>query len=281
MRNHRIGWGGRGLLAAVVTMILLVLGCVQAGEATILTFDQDLPNDPTNDFAPVPQVYGDSVPGSPQGGFTYGNGGEGFTPHVATAYGPGGNVRMWTAGYGDLTNVIYQQDDTPTGRTLDLTLTAAPGYDVRLYSFDMAGFGFTDRSINAVQVLDGASNTLFTCTSCFIDGTAGHTAFSFSTPLTSQVLRIHFDASNLGSGSDNIGLDNVRFGEQAAAVPEPASLVLVGAGFGLAAARLGRRRRRERSPAGLRRRDPASRSVPAGARSGTPPACSGASCRTP
>jgi hypothetical protein len=219
-----------GLLCVVLA---LALG-IGPAEATILIFDERLPDTPTSNNVLVPQAYGDNVAGSPQGGFTYGLNGEGFTPNVVVGYGPP-SVLMWTTDYGNLTNVIYRQ----TGGILDLTLTADPGYRVLLYSFDMAGWLKTDYTINAVQVFDGANSSLFGCFSCAIEGTSGHTAFSFSDPLTSQVLRIHFDATNLGGLANNIGLDNVRFGQ---AVPEPPSLLLLGSGLaGLAA---WRRRRR-------------------------------------
>ena len=75
------------------------------------------------------------------------------------------------------------------------------------------------------------------------EGSAGHSSFLFPTPLASETLRIHFDASNQGGESDDVGLDNVRFAQQGAAavVPEPATLLLVASG--LAAAGFVRRRR--------------------------------------
>ena len=92
--------------------IIVLLSCfASAGRASILTFDQirvggvvvstisgnDLEDD-----------YGDRIIGSPMnvpgGQFTYGNGGEGFTPNVVVDFfaGNGTTLSLWQDSYGDL-----------------------------------------------------------------------------------------------------------------------------------------------------------------------------------
>jgi hypothetical protein len=228
-----------------LTAVLLAWGGHSA-DATVLIFDQRAPNDPTTSGSLVPQAYGDNVSGSPQGGFTYGNGGEGFTPNVTVAYGPVQGPQttgvLWTDSYGDLTNIVFTQI---AEGILEITLTAAPGFVVRLHDFDIAGWPTTDYTIDLVEVRDASNTALFSDDDVLIQGAldgSAHTDFNFPTPLESSILTIRFDSSNLEGASDNIGIDNIRFSQAAvngAAVPEPGTLLLLGSGLtltGLAAA---------------------------------------------
>lgn len=229
----------RVLVSSLLLSAVLGLG-VAAGpaSATILTFDL-----PLDDASAIDQSYGDNVSGSPQGGFSYGVGAEGFTPNVTVAYSD--NSRFWGPDFGDLVNVVYTLDGS-----FELTLTAAAGFVVELFEFDLAGWLQADYTINSVSVRDGGGNVLFSQTNAHIEGDGGgprRTHFDFSSdPLSASVLIIAFDSSNLGGNADNIGIDNIRFGQQRASqtpVPEPAALGLLGLGLvGLAVAV--RRRRR-------------------------------------
>ena len=88
-----------------------------------------------------------------------------------------------------------------------------------------------------MRVLDGDDNVLANFPNQTISETT-RTPFDFSAnPLTAPVIRLQFDSGNLGFLSDDIAFDNIRFGQ---AIPEPASLALVGLGGVLM---LGRRRR--------------------------------------
>jgi len=217
-----------------------------AVDATVLEFDQiRLSGEtvPTISGNAVPQDYGDRVTGAvvdvSGGQFTYGNAGEGYTPNVlveyftgaATTINPG--VSIWQTGYGDLTNLVFGNNNS---LSLNVRLTADPGYQVQLYHFDLAGYPDADYVIDAVRVSDG-TGPLMEQFDVAVEGDAvgpGHSAFDFAAPLTAAQLLIEIDYGNLaGSQQDNIGLDNLRFGQSPpAVVPLPSTGLLLG--FGLA-----------------------------------------------
>jgi mRNA-degrading endonuclease RelE of RelBE toxin-antitoxin system len=116
-------------------------------------------------------------------------------------------------------------------------LTAAPGYAVDLYGFDLAGFG-VDYVIAGLSVFAGAT-TLFSEANVLVQGDLSgprHTTFAFTTPLSAPELLLQVDLSNLASGiQDNVAMDSIRFGQTPPpAVPEPAPALLL-AGLALTA----------------------------------------------
>lgn len=244
-----------------ISIRILILGFVvevSAGvsapaNATILLFDQERDAagqttvQPTSSGGRLPGDYGDHVTGAvmavPGGFFTYGDGGEGFTPNVSLEiFGDGGpndpRVKLWQNGYGDLVNVIFGEGPGTAGSpTLNVLFTAAPGYVVDLYGFDLAGFG-QDYVIAGVSVLGGAA-TLYSETNVLVEGDLfdpRHTSFAFATPLSAPELLLQLDLSNLAPGiQDNIGMDSIRFGQTPPAVPEPGTALLLLGGLALLA----------------------------------------------
>jgi hypothetical protein len=237
-------------------VLVLPLAAVCLSEdsaATVLQFDQarDAATQtmvvPTAAGSSVPQDYGDHVNGAvmnvPGGQFTYGNGGEGFTPNVTVDYSSGTDVFLWTTQYGDLTNVLYAHAlaGIPNPNSLTVRLAADSGFQVQLYAFDLAGWSNADYTISAVSVLGGMT-TLFSQSNVLVEGNftgPRHSTFNFASPLIAQDLSIVIDFSNLPGGTqDNIGLDNIRFGQTSPSVTpvsEPgAALLLVSGLLGLA-----------------------------------------------
>lgn len=223
--------------------------------ATIVTFDQIRDSSAGNPV--IPTISGRSVPvdyanrvsaavmNVPGGQFTYGEAGEGFTPNVVTQFFSGAastigsGVSLWQDGYGDLVNVLFANN---ISNFLAVRLTADAGYSVGLFGFDLAGWPSADYVINGVRVI-GDSNTLFSQTNVLVEGNATgprHTAFDFGADLFASDLLLEIDFGNLAGGiHDNIGLDNLRFGQNPpppepdddpgpAQVPEPGTLALLG-----------------------------------------------------
>jgi hypothetical protein len=228
------------------TSILLATAIAAFGAmpaaATILTFDVQ---GGVTDFKALAQSYGDNVTGSPDAnGHSYGFGAEGTTPNVAVSYGtPGETPALWTTGYGDLTNVHF--NDADGDLTFTTTFTADAGFLVDLYSFDIASFFTAGQTINGLTITDVATSTqLFSVGPTFVQGVA-HDTFNFAAnPLSGAQLRLVIDLTGLGGLSDDIGIDNVRFGQRLAAtpaVPEPASWAMMIAGFGLVGGAMRRR----------------------------------------
>lgn len=228
----------------VVVLGLFVATPVPA-DATILLFDQERDAasqsivGPTSSGGTVPADYGDHVTSPmmsvPGGFFTYGEAGEGFTPNVsvdifsAAATETDPRVNLWQNGYGDLVNVIFGEGPGIAGAPLlSVRFTAATGYKVDLYGFDLAGFG-SDYTIAGVSVFAGAT-TLFSEADVLVQGDPSgprHTTFEFVQPLTAPELLLQLDFSNLPSGiQDNVALDNVRFGQNPPGIPEPATHLL-------------------------------------------------------
>jgi len=184
--------------------------------ATVLTFDQGT----VSNFEAVDLTYGDDVEATLEGTFGYGVGAEGFTPNVQLFYGAT-QPALWTTGFGDLVNVLYDEDETIG--LLTVTLTADSGFQVQLYEFDLADFSATSSTINSVRVSD-VSGVLFQQLNAVISNSTS-TPFDFTAaPLTASQLIIEIDSTNLGISNDNIGIDNIRFGQTA--IPEPSTFVL-------------------------------------------------------
>jgi hypothetical protein len=196
-------------------LALLILLVSSASHATVLTFD------PVNmNFEHVSQDYGDRVTMTPQNGFEYGTD-AGFTPNVEVDYGllPTAIPALWTTGYGDLTNVLYEDQDGYG--YLEITLTADPLWNVQLHGFDMAAYSNVN-PINSVTVRDGVGTVLFNQNNVSITA-SGHDSFTFDPPLQAATIVIAIDTHNLGTVSDNISIDNITFGQLSVPLPVEAS----------------------------------------------------------
>ncbi len=193
--------------------------------AAVLTFDIA----GSTDFSAIDQDYGDRITSASTGNFSYGIA-EGFTTNVVVSYG-NSDPSFWSTGYGNLTNVLFE--DTDNIGILTITFTADPDFEVRLHSFDLAAFGGSDLTIALVDV-SGSGGSLFSASNATISAST-FTPFAFGTPLQSDQVTITINATNLGSLNDNIGIDNITFSQ--VDIPEPFSHLLFGLGvLGLAVA---------------------------------------------
>lgn len=234
-----------GSLVGALLAAAVLGGFAGDASATILVFDQVRLGSgavvPTMGGVStiVPQDYGDRVTGSPMavtgGDFTYGNSGEGFTPNVVAEYSSDNGVALWTVGYGDLVNVMFAEVDAGLAPSpMNVRLTADTGFEVLLYDFDLAGYPQADYTIDAVTVYSGVTQ-LFSQSNVLVEGNLTgprHTPFVFATPLRGPEILIEIDFSNIAVGAqDNIGIDNIRFGQypleaDPEGMPEPAALPL-------------------------------------------------------
>lgn len=196
--------------------------------ATILIFEAGL-----NDGQTIPGTYGDRVNSVSDGVFNYGVGSELFTPNIVASYGPDSNdVDFWSTGYGDLSGVIYREDER--FGILALTLTADPGFGVSLLGFDLASYGGDNNAINSVTVFDENNSILFFEKDVFVLGADSHTDIDFIDPIAGNSLTVQIDSANLGQFSDRIGLDNVLFGQfelEANNIDEPGVPILFAVGL--------------------------------------------------
>ncbi|MFG0247088.1 MAG: GC-type dockerin domain-anchored protein [Phycisphaerales bacterium JB052] len=191
-----------------------MLACAAGAQGSVLTFMID----GLGNFNLLPQAYGDRVVAIDDGDFHYDEQGEGFTPNVVTSYTDsiGQTPAYWSTGYGDLVDVYFEDaDGIGSG---EIVLTADYGYEVVLYGFDAAAYSSafaSDPTIDAVRVMGCASTPLFEELDAVISETTRTTYDFSSAPLQARELRIQFESGNLGNLSDDICLDNIRFGQVA------------------------------------------------------------------
>lgn len=222
-----------------IAAILLVIASSTVYGDVVLTFDHS----PIADFLDIDQDYGDRVTSSVDAnGHMYdiivGNG-LGPTPNVEASYGPG-DPALWTSGFGDLTNIYFNDDDFDT--SLQITLVADPGFEVGLFGFDVASFIAAGQTVQGIEVRDGDGNSLWSIGSQLISGPGGHNDYDFNDGLFASSLTLDVDLTGLGGLSDDIGLDNVHFGQRVVAVPEPSSSCALLTMFALCSTRMRRRR---------------------------------------
>ncbi len=193
--------------------------------SVVLSFDHN----PLGNFVRIDQNYGDRVTSSPDAfGHQYllVDDGLGTTPNVEAAYGDS-LPAIWTSGYGDLVNVLLNDRDGDT--SLNITLTADPGFEVGLFGFDLAAFQDTGQTIPGLQVRNATNDAvLFSQGQTFVTGDTRND-FDFSGGLFATAIVIDIDLTGLGTLSDNIAIDNVHFAQQASPIPIPAAFFLLGA----------------------------------------------------
>ncbi|MGN6827417.1 PEP-CTERM sorting domain-containing protein [Paucibacter sp. M5-1] len=173
--------------------------------------------------------YGDRITGSSQDGASYSEG-AGWTPDVELVFatlGGGGPATLWSSGYASLTwalghgsfDVPYQIDFVPDA-----------GVAVTLRGFDIATWSSGSYATD-IRVWDDNGSFAQPNLLSFAGTLSPQTLYQpLSAPVTGTgTVRLYL--SNLGS----TGLDNVSFTQSP--VPEPGTLLLMGAGLAALAAR--------------------------------------------
>lgn len=195
------------------------MAVMSAGTArgTILSF-LDFPTNST----PIPQDYGDNVAAANTGGYTYSEGGEGYTPNVGLTW---NNARSYNSGYGDINPIVFGRNNegAETGIFV-MTLTADAGYTVTLHDMNAANYlNDTNAKMDWLKVTDENNNELFSMGQTSFDATGTtHNVIDFG-DISGKTLTLK---ANVINGNTDIGFSQIRFSQSE--VPEPASLGMMG-----------------------------------------------------
>jgi len=209
---------------------LVLLGASSLQAASIYTFDVT----GISNSAIIPAAYGNRISGPSDAAGSYGTTDGIYTPNIAVLYGAvGEDPNLWTTGYGNLTNIFFNDADNDT--TMTITWTADAGFLVSLLSFDLASFIDAGQTLAnpAITVLDGSNNVLWTQAGPL--AVSGATHNSFSPGVTASQLKLVVNLTGLATVSDDIGLDNITISQSAdtSGVPEPGTAWLALGAAGL------------------------------------------------
>ena len=201
---------------ALAAGALLCLPAAVNAQTTVLDFfDAGFPGH--EEFVEDQAGYGDNAPG---------------TPNITADF---DGLQLWDTGYADLINIAYVDSGAGNSRppfgVATVTLTADPGFLVRLDTVDLAGFG-GDLDFDSITVTGG--DVPFSQANVPAPGSA-HNTLDFG-GITGQQLVLTFNDSD---SQESAGIDNLTFTQ---VVPEPGAVGLLVVGVG--AAGLMRRRRR-------------------------------------
>jgi hypothetical protein len=199
---------------------LVLASALAQSQTTTLPFDI---NNPTT----LITGYGDRVTGPLTGGHNYTGTGT-FTPNVELAFGALDNgltslLHEWASGYNDLVNVVYASVGGLAGVTAEIVVSfmADPGHRVSLQAFDIGNWGAAI-TLPYVRISNELGVVLFEELNVALNPNTSPLERNFVlTPApVGQILTLRISLEGLGGNADNVGLDNVRFGQQAASTIE-------------------------------------------------------------
>jgi len=238
-------------LVLVLAALAVVTFAAGTARATVLTFNIDKASDGTpaanNALMSTYPGYGDNVTSTSvtSGAFVYNYAeGNGFTPTITVDFGHGGAPALGTYGYGGLDSAVspmwndvnFLLDQSGAGGTFYYTFTPTGDEQIRVNSFDVFGFNqnLSHEMTWALRQGSTAGPVLFS------GGTSGPTVMSHGSPFTVGtgsggisgvvVLEVqHVSGSGGAFGLDNLNFDVVT--SDPAAIPEPATMMLLGSGL--------------------------------------------------
>jgi len=200
--------------------LLALITTLATGQTTTLPFDGV-------SYLSLIHGYGDRVTGASSGGFSYTGTGS-FTPNVELAFGTlegttTGYLYPWGGGYNDLQNIVYASVSGALGvqSEMNVTLTADPGQRATLQAFDIGNWGVAI-TLPYVRVTNQNGVVLFEQLNVALNENISplERNFVFNPPLVGQILTLRISVEGLAGNSDNVGLDNLTFGQQAATTIE-------------------------------------------------------------
>lgn len=222
--------------------LALAAGAAPAyGAVTTLDFSGNACTEPTGGYNtscgtgyPIDQAYGDSA----EVDVSY------RSVTVATGQTYESFLRYYD-GYGqDLKGIVIGGKSDGTTYS-EISFMPAAGYEVSLLDFDFAGYPVGSANVQAVpfEVLNGDGELIYSATSSANWPT--HNSLAVNSDYFASGITLRW-----GPESYYVGLDNIRFDVRAidngggvSPVPEPATWVMMIAGFGLAGGAIRARRR--------------------------------------
>ena len=125
----------------------------------------------------------------------------------------------------------FSADHRPFQRN-EITFTADSGFEIVLFGYELGRFN--GGTIPDTQVLDAAMEVVFSDSDIDAPAESHYTADFSESPLVSTTLTI------VTGGGGAVGIDNIRFGQQAI-VPEPSTATMLALAIGMSCL-AGRRR---------------------------------------
>jgi hypothetical protein len=211
-------------------------------EAVVLDFSGSICNGGTScsNYVPIDQSYGDTAFSD----VSY----RSINVEDSTTF--EGFLRYWDDEYGDLIDVLWGGTNN-TGYISEIAIDPAPGFEVSLVGFDLAGWPDTDRPSQVTVYRLDFGEILYSSGPVTAPGD-GYLNFDLDLAYRADIVRIQWGPDGFTAGLDNIHFEFRPIStEPPASVTDPAMLALTIVGL-IGMAKL-RRRKATRAPRADRR----------------------------